>query len=67
MKTVLTSLTVTALTFCAVTCHAKLNVIATTPDIAAIAKEIGGDQVEITTLTRPTEDPTSWMPNRVSF
>jgi len=57
MKTVLTSLTVTALTFCAVTCHAKLNVIATTPDIAAIAKEIGGDQVEITTLTRPTEDP----------
>jgi zinc/manganese transport system substrate-binding protein len=37
--------------------QAKLNVVATTPDLAAIAKEIGGDQVEITTLARPTEDP----------
>ena len=37
--------------------HARLNVVATTPDIAAIATEVGGDQVEITTLARPTEDP----------
>lgn len=37
--------------------HAKLNLIATTPDIAAIAKEVGGDLVDITTLARPTEDP----------
>jgi len=37
--------------------QAKLNVVATTPDLAAIAKEIGGDQVEITTLAGPTEDP----------
>jgi len=37
--------------------QAKLNIVVTTPDLAAIAKEIGGDKVEITTLARPTEDP----------
>ena len=37
--------------------HAKLNVVATTPDLAAIAKEIGGNQIELTTLAKPTEDP----------
>src|SRR5688572_10343652 len=37
--------------------QAKLNVVCTTPDIASIVKEIGGDKIEITTLTRPTEDP----------
>lgn len=37
--------------------EAKLNVVATTPDLAAIAKEIGGDKIELTTLARPTEDP----------
>lgn len=36
---------------------AKLNVVATTPDFAAVAKAIGGNQVEITTLAQPTEDP----------
>lgn len=41
----------------AATAHAKLNVVATTPDIAAIAKEIGGDKIELTTMARPTEDP----------
>src|SRR5206468_108067 len=37
--------------------QAKLNVVATTPDLAAIAKEIGGDKIELTTLAKPTEDP----------
>ena len=37
--------------------HAKLNVVATTPDFAAIAREIGGDQIQLTTLAKPTEDP----------
>lgn len=41
----------------AATAHAKLNVVATTPDIGAIAKEIGGDKIELTTMARPTEDP----------
>jgi zinc/manganese transport system substrate-binding protein len=39
------------------TVHAKLNVVATLPDIGAIAKEIGGDQINLTTMARPTEDP----------
>lgn len=37
--------------------YAKLNVVATTADFAAIAKEIGGDYVEVATLAKPTEDP----------
>ena len=37
--------------------QAKLNVVATTPDLASIAREVGGDKAEITTLARPTEDP----------
>src|SRR5215471_3774721 len=37
--------------------HAKLNVVTTTPDLASIAKEIGGDNIELTVLAKPTEDP----------
>ena len=37
--------------------YAKLNVVATTPDIASIAREIGGEKIELTTLARPSEDP----------
>ena len=36
---------------------AKLNVVATTPDLGAIARAIGGDQIDLTTLAKPTEDP----------
>jgi len=35
----------------------KLKVVATTPDFAALAREIGGDAVEVTALAKPTEDP----------
>lgn len=41
----------------AVGAQAKLNIVVTTPDLASIAQEVGGDKVEITTLARPTEDP----------
>ena len=34
-----------------------LVVVATTPDLAAIAREIGGDAVLVTALAKPTEDP----------
>jgi zinc/manganese transport system substrate-binding protein len=37
--------------------QAKLNVVATTPDLASLAAEVGGAKVSITTLARPTEDP----------
>jgi zinc/manganese transport system substrate-binding protein len=36
---------------------AKLNVVATTPDLAALAREIGGDRVDVKSLAKPTEDP----------
>lgn len=39
------------------TAWAKLRVVTTTPDFAAIAAEIGGDRVEVTSLGKPTEDP----------
>lgn len=41
----------------AASAHAKLNVVASTPDFGAIAQEIGGDKIELTTLAKPTEDP----------
>ena len=34
-----------------------LAVVATTPDLAALAREIGGDLVTVTALAKPTEDP----------
>ncbi len=41
----------------AVPAWAKINVVATTPDLGAIARVIGGDQIELTTLAKPGEDP----------
>lgn len=43
--------------FSTATVQAKLIVVATTPDFGAIAREIGGDRVDLTTLSKPTEDP----------
>ncbi len=39
------------------TAHAKLNVITTLPDYAAIAREIAGDLADVTAMAKPTEDP----------
>jgi zinc/manganese transport system substrate-binding protein len=36
---------------------AELNVVATTPDLAAIAREVGGARVKVTALALPTQDP----------
>ena len=41
----------------ALTAQAKLNVVTTLPDCAAIAREIGGDNVDVSVLAKPTEDP----------
>ena len=41
----------------ALTAQAKLNVVTTLPDCAAIAREIGGDNVDVSILAKPTEDP----------
>ena len=37
--------------------HAAVNVVATLPDLAAIAKEVGGNKVAVTSLSLPTQDP----------
>lgn len=37
--------------------HAKLQVVATLPDLGSVAARIGGDRVEVTILAKPTEDP----------
>jgi zinc/manganese transport system substrate-binding protein len=37
--------------------EARLKVVATTPDLAAIARQIGKDKVEVTSLSLPTQDP----------
>jgi zinc/manganese transport system substrate-binding protein len=57
MNTVFKPLLVIGILTGALTAQAKLNVIATTPDLASIAEAVGGKQIDITTLARPTEDP----------
>ena len=42
---------------CVFDAQAKLNVVATTPDVASLVQEIGGDKIALTVLARPTEDP----------
>lgn len=37
--------------------QAKLNVVATLPDFGSLAREIGGDKIDIVVLAKPTEDP----------
>jgi zinc/manganese transport system substrate-binding protein len=41
----------------ALTVQAKIKVVATLPDYAALARAIGGDNVDVTVLAKPTEDP----------
>jgi zinc/manganese transport system substrate-binding protein len=36
---------------------AQLRVVATTPDLASLAREIGGNRVNVVALAKPTEDP----------
>lgn len=37
--------------------QAKLNVVATLPDLGSLARDIGGDLVNVTVMAKPTEDP----------
>jgi zinc/manganese transport system substrate-binding protein len=50
-------LSVIGLVFATSLAQAALNVVATTADLGAIAKEIGANKIEITVLGKPTEDP----------
>ncbi|MDP9004036.1 MAG: metal ABC transporter substrate-binding protein [Verrucomicrobiota bacterium] len=40
----------------ATTATAKIKVVATLPDLASLARDIGGDKVEVSSLAKPTED-----------
>ena len=37
--------------------QAKLTVVATTPDLGSLAREIGGDRIDVVSLAKGTEDP----------
>jgi len=50
-------LTVLFSTALAISASAKLNVVATLPDFGSLAREIGGDKVEVVTLAKAMEDP----------
>ncbi len=58
MKAVFQSLLTCILVFAAARgALAKLNVVATTPDLGSIASAVGGNNISVTTLAKPTEDP----------
>src|SRR5437763_11038835 len=55
MKKILLILSSTLL--CAFAAQAKLNVVATLPDFGSLARDIGGDRIDIVVLAKATEDP----------
>ena len=50
------ALSLSAISFISVQATAQLKVVATTPDLASVAREIGGDRVNVVALAKPTED-----------
>ena len=55
MKKIL--LVLSAILCVAFTAHAKLKVVATLSDFGSLAREIGGDKIDIIVLAKATEDP----------
>src|SRR2546423_13199555 len=51
------ALGMSAICFIGAQATAQLKVVATTPDLASAAREIGGDRVNVVALAQPTEDP----------
>jgi ABC-type Zn uptake system ZnuABC Zn-binding protein ZnuA len=45
------------LLLCPLIAQAKLNVVATLPDFGSLAREIGGDRIDLVVLAKPNEDP----------
>ncbi len=43
--------------FFSVTAEAKVRLVASLPDLGALAREVGGEDVEVTVLARSTQDP----------
>lgn len=44
-------------TLVALPAEAKIKVVATLPDLASLANEIGSDKIEVSAMAKPTEDP----------
>jgi len=61
-----TSIITLLLTLAVISAQAKLNVVATTPELAAIARDIGGNRIEVVSLAKPTED-THFVDPKPSF
>src|SRR6187551_1722762 len=59
MKRISIALALVALLFAAEPAHAqgKLNVMTTTEDLAAIAREVGGDHITVESMARGYQDP----------
>jgi len=57
MKRTLIAIALTFLAGNAFAAHGKLNVVTTTTDLASIAREIGGDFVDVTAVARGYQDP----------
>jgi zinc/manganese transport system substrate-binding protein len=55
MKRILLILSLTLL--CTISAQAKLKVVATLPDFGSLAREVGGDKIDLVVLAKPTEDP----------
>lgn len=53
----LTILTILSCGMIAISADAKIKVVATLPDLAALAQEVGADKIELSTLAKATEDP----------
>ena len=51
------ALALTAIAATGSSASAQIRVVATTPDLASVAREIGGDKVSVVALAKPTEDP----------
>jgi len=51
------ALALIAITATASKVSAQIRVVATTPDLASVARDIGGDRVNVVALAKPTEDP----------
>jgi zinc/manganese transport system substrate-binding protein len=57
MKTCIQILFAALLALLPATAAAKVKIVSTIPDFGAIAQEVGGQYVEVTSLVRPTQDP----------
>ena len=57
MKKIMFSLLLIALMAATAAAQAKVNVVATTEDLAAITREIGGDHITVEALAKGYQDP----------